>query len=338
MAAEARLLAAHEDTTAPIADRRAIAAAIARPVPGTPRLSPDQAHAATTLAGSGRRLDALVVPAGTGKTRTLYALGAAWELTHGPGSVVALAPSATAAAQLALSPRIGADTGQVDPRIRSRHRAAGLVAVPRGPTGPGRRAAMAATDHLDRIAAQAAAAGAKVVLIGDHCQLGAVDAGGAFALLAGEGHAVELDQLHRFSEDWEAAATRQLRIVDPACLDAYSAYHRLHDGPTEAVTEAAYRVWEANLASGRHSLLLAADTATVAGLNARARAYRVRAGTVRAEAKCACTTAARPGSETWCSPAATSAACTGRTADMSATATVGKSTPSIPTALSRLSL
>jgi ATP-dependent exoDNAse (exonuclease V) alpha subunit len=54
----------------------------------------------------------------------------------------------------------------------------------------------------------------------------------------------------------------------------------VHDGPTEAVTEAAYRAWAADLACSRHSLLLAADTATVAGLNARARADRVRAGMV----------------------------------------------------------
>jgi ATP-dependent exoDNAse (exonuclease V) alpha subunit len=198
--------------------------------------------------------------------------------------VIALAPSAAAAAQLALSLRIGADTvakwiHASDPATAGsdpwRFRAGQLVLID--------EAAMASTNHLDRIASQATAAGAKVVLIGDHCQLGAVDAGGAFALLAGEGHAVELDQLHRFTEDWESAATRQLRVGDPTCLDAYANHDRLHDGPAEAMAETAYRAWAADLSVGRHSLLLAADNATVSTLNARARADQVRNGTVHTD-------------------------------------------------------
>jgi ATP-dependent exoDNAse (exonuclease V) alpha subunit len=190
--------------------------------------------------------------------------------------VIALAPSAAAAAQLALSLRIGADTvakwiHASDPATAGsdpwRFRAGQLVLID--------EAAMASTNHLDRIASQATAAGAKVVLIGDHCQLGAVDAGGAFA--------VELDQLHRFTEDWESAATRQLRVGDPTCLDAYANHDRLHDGPAEAMAETAYRAWAADLSVGRHSLLLAADNATVSTLNARARADQVRNGTVHTD-------------------------------------------------------
>ena len=257
-------------------------------MPGTARLSLDQARAATEIATSGRRLDVLVGPAGTGKTRTLFALRAAWELTHGPGSVIGLAPSATAAAQLALSLRIPADTvakwiHEADPATAGgnpwRFRAGQLVLVD--------EAAMAPTDHLDRLVSQAAAAGAKVVLVGDHCQLGAVEAGGAFALLAGEGHAVELDQLHRFTEDWEAAATRQLRVGDTACLEVYAAHGRLRDGSSEAMLEAAYRAWAGDLAAGRHSLLLAAHHGTVTALNQRARADRIRAGHVQPDAEVA---------------------------------------------------
>jgi conjugative relaxase-like TrwC/TraI family protein len=65
------------------------------------RLGLDQALAVEQVATSGRVLDVLVGPAGTGKTTTLSALRAAWEAEHGAGSVVGLAPSAAAAEVLA---------------------------------------------------------------------------------------------------------------------------------------------------------------------------------------------------------------------------------------------
>ncbi|MGQ0845096.1 MAG: MobF family relaxase [Sporichthyaceae bacterium] len=281
LAAEARLLSAHADTTAPSTDAAPIHAAAARPMPGAPKFSPDQATAAATIADSKRRVDLLLGPAGTGKTRTLFALRAAWEREHGSGSVIGLAPSATAAAQLAASLRIGADTlakwhHQSDPDTAVgnpwRLRTAQLVLVD--------EAAMATTAQLDALVAQAATAGAKVVLVGDHHQLGAVEAGGAFALLAGEGHAVELDRLHRFTEHWEAEASRALRVGRPEALDAYATHGRIDDGPTEVMIEAAYRAWAADTAAGRNSLLLAHDRDTVATLNRRARTDRVRAGIV----------------------------------------------------------
>lgn len=298
LAAEARLLAAHEDIGAPIADAATILAAAARPMPGAPKLSADQARAAAEIAASARRVDVLVGPAGTGKTRALFALRAAWEHAHGAGSVIGLAPSATAAAELAASLRIGADTlakwiHESDPAAATgepwRLRPGQLVLLD--------EAAMAGTDHLDRLVAQANAAGAKLVLVGDHCQLGAVDAGGMFALLAGEGHAVELDQLHRFTEDWEGAATRRLRVGDPVALDAYAVHGRLHDGPAEAMTERAYRGWAADLAAGQASLLLAHDRDTVTALNARARSDRIRSGLVDTSTEIALRdgTAAGPG-------------------------------------------
>ena len=51
--------------------------------------------------GSGRGVEVLVGPAGSGKTTTLRAVRRAWEQAHGSASVVGLAPSATAARELA---------------------------------------------------------------------------------------------------------------------------------------------------------------------------------------------------------------------------------------------
>ncbi|MGH9057821.1 MAG: AAA family ATPase [Acidimicrobiales bacterium] len=65
------------------------------------RVSIDQAIAVDRIATSGRLLDVLIGPAGTGKSQTMRTLRALWEAEHGPGSVIGLAPSAAAAEVLA---------------------------------------------------------------------------------------------------------------------------------------------------------------------------------------------------------------------------------------------
>lgn len=64
-------------------------------------LSPEQRSAIAAIATSGRALDVLVGPAGTGKTTTLGGLRQAWEQHHGAGTVVGVAPSSVAAEVLA---------------------------------------------------------------------------------------------------------------------------------------------------------------------------------------------------------------------------------------------
>lgn len=60
----------------------------------------DQAAAARHVLGSGRRLDVVVGPAGTGKTHTTAAIAEAWKAEHG-GPVLGLALSQNAAHVLA---------------------------------------------------------------------------------------------------------------------------------------------------------------------------------------------------------------------------------------------
>jgi conjugative relaxase-like TrwC/TraI family protein len=296
--AEARLIAATTDLTAP-ALPAAVLEPLARPMPGQ-RLSPDQHAAITGIATSTRRLDVLIGPAGTGKTRTLAVLTRAWMHAHGPDSVVGLAPSATAAAQLAASLQIGCENtakwlhdhpepvtdpiaetlaGRASAQVNTRAgsmRAGMLVIVD--------EASLACTAHLDALLEHAAAAGAKLLLVGDHHQLGAVEAGGAFALLADtateSGTAHTLDALWRFTNRWEADATRALRTGDPATIGTYAEHGRLRDGDTDTMTEAAYRAWCDDLAAGQSSLLIAPDRDTVSALNLRARTDRLAAGQV----------------------------------------------------------
>ncbi len=93
----------------PVASMGIVASVTATVLPGRDhRLSLDQALAVEQIATSGRSLDVLVGPAGTGKSTTMAGLRAVWEAEHGAGSVLGLAPSAAAAEVLA--DELGIDT------------------------------------------------------------------------------------------------------------------------------------------------------------------------------------------------------------------------------------
>jgi conjugative relaxase-like TrwC/TraI family protein len=282
-------------------------------------LSPDQRWAVVDIATSGRPVDVLVGPAGTGKTLTLAALRRAWERRFGHGSVIGLAPSAAAAGELSAALGLRCETTAkwlwetAGPGAKARdaaiserqqrfyaarangdraaqHHAATALRIlteeqHRWRLLPGQlvivdEAAMSGTVDLAQLATQARRVGAKLLLVGDHRQLGAVPAGGAFGLLARRGKTVALEGLWRFQHRWEAQATRQLRNGDPACIETYHKHGRINDGDHDAMLDAAHAAWAADRAAGRTSLLVAADNATVTDLNERARTALVTADQV----------------------------------------------------------
>ena len=107
--AEARLLEAGRQVGGPAASMGTVVAVTGANLPGRDcPLTIDQALAVEQIATSGRRLDVLVGPAGTGKSTTMAGLRAVWEAEHGAGSVLGLAPSAAAAEVLAEE--LGTDT------------------------------------------------------------------------------------------------------------------------------------------------------------------------------------------------------------------------------------
>lgn len=113
-------------------------------------------------------------------------------------------------------------------------------------------ASLAGTHTLHRIAAAAAVAGAKVLLVGDPAQLAAIDAGGAFTLLAqGSRRRGRADRCPPLPPALGSAATLQLRDGNPAVLDAYSQHGRLRDGDAEQMLDAAYTAWRNDLAVGK---------------------------------------------------------------------------------------
>lgn len=315
--AEARLLDAARDTTAPTAP--VLDEALRAPVAAGGRLAADQADAVRAIAGSGRLVDLLVGPAGSGKTTTLSALRTAWERHHGRGTVIGLAPSATAAANLAGALGISCENTakwlheSTGPGAAHRAGVIDQFSALRAHTRPGdltrlrtidsalasyRRqqqhwtlrpgqllvvdeASLAGTLALDELTRQAASSRAKVLLVGDHAQLSAVAAGGAFGLLADRTGGARLHTLWRFTHPWEATATTAVRDGNPRVLELYDEAGRIHAGPGESMLEEAYIAWCADQTAGYTTVLIAPDTATVTALNTRAHNDRVQDGLVR---------------------------------------------------------
>ena len=237
---------AHQGLTGPRVDR--IPRAVERPSVPTVgvTVSVEQADAVEAIASSGRVLDLLVGPAGTGKSTTMAALREVWEAAYGPGSVLGLAPSAAAADVLAEAVGIptentakwlheaarqrgrtidldiaqtryrqaraaGADPDTLD-QIRAQV-AAVQGEVSRWQNHPGQlviidEASLAGTLDLANLTARAIDAGAKVLLVGDPHQLSPVPAGGAFRLLIA-------DRAETTPEDPAPELTRAHRFSDP---------------------------------------------------------------------------------------------------------------------------
>jgi conjugative relaxase-like TrwC/TraI family protein len=273
----------------------------------------DQAVAVEKIATSGRRLDVLVGPAGTGKSTTMAGLRATWEAEHGAGSVIGLAPSAAAAEVVGDELGIDAENtakwlyehrrnrdrretlAQVHHRLQAhpgssklREQADRLTTeIARWGLRAGQllivdEASLAGTFALDELAATSSEAGAKLLLVGDPYQLSAVEAGGMFrALVADRADVVpELADIRRFRSGWEKAASVELRVGDERAINAYETHGRVTGGDRDDLLDRLYHAWKTDVEAGKSSLMIAADAATVRELNQRARADRIATGAV----------------------------------------------------------
>ena len=284
LAAEDRLLDLSRSTDGPALDPANAARIAGSPDERGRVLSADQRGVVERIATSGRIVDVLVGPAGAGKTLALGMLRQAWEAEHGSGSVIGLAQSATAADVLGSDLGIGTENTAKwlyeHAHGRWDLRAGQLVIVD--------EASLAGTMLLDQLTAHAAAVGAKVLLAGDPAQLAAVDAGGAFGLLVRDrnntdGGAPELADIRRFVNEWEKAASLRLRRGDTEVIDLYDEHGRVVGGDHDTMLDTAYHAWQADVAAGRSSILIAETSDTVTPLNQRARADRILAGQVAVE-------------------------------------------------------
>ncbi|MFC0080932.1 MobF family relaxase [Aciditerrimonas ferrireducens] len=240
-------------------------------------LGADQAAAIVRLADPSRPLDALIGPAGSGKTTALRRLADAFE--DAGRQVHVLAPTAVAAKTLGDA---------LDAEHRTLH--AALLAWRDGRDLPEEgdlvlvdEASMASTPMLLEVAEAAVRRGALVRLVGDPAQLKAVGAGGGLDLVAQATGAPELTELRRFTQPWEAAATLGLRRGDPKALDAYFEHERVRAWSSPSVEHELLDAWWSSPAGRDRTLMVASDNETVTRLNRLARSRLLEHGAVQPE-------------------------------------------------------
>jgi AAA domain len=253
-------------------------------------LGGDQAAAVRGVLTSGAAVESLVGPAGTGKSFVVGAIAKAWQdscLWDGARRrVVGLATSQIATEVLAgegVEARNVARWLATQQRIADGHPAADdlpwrlntgdLVVVD--------ESAMTTTADLAAIHARVHAAGAKLLLTGDHRQLAAVGAGGGMDLIAGTGPCYELAEARRFTHRWERQTSLRLREGDAGALGAYHRHGRLVDaGTIEQAERSAARGWLADTLTGKQSQLVVDTNEQAARISAQLRAELVRLGRV----------------------------------------------------------
>ena len=206
-------------------------------------------------------------PAGSGKTEMLGRVAEA----VGHEQVLAVAPTATAAANLGEALDVGAETAALAAIADDRVPQGGWVIVD--------EAGQLDTRTLAALAGRAARAWARMILVGDTAQQGAVGAGGVFHALSGRSDLVPaavLYQLWRFADRDEARATIGLRQGETAALDYHATRGRVHDTTEAELADFAADWWEER--RGQSTIITAPTLSLVREINTEIAARRRRAG------------------------------------------------------------
>jgi conjugative relaxase-like TrwC/TraI family protein len=240
-------------------------------------LSAEQRHAASEICGSGRGAELIVGVAGAGKTTMLQVVAAAYE---GSGcQVIGAATSGQAARTLGREADVSGARTLASLLWRLDH---GRLALDERTVVILDEAGMTEDAHLVGLVARVEAAGAKLVIVGDHHQLGSVGPGGALNALVGRhGDAVHRLVYNRRQRDpGERRMLAELRDGNVADAVAwYQAQGRIHPaGDRDEMIQDAVDAWAADIAAGHETGLYAWRRANVAALNTKAREWMQGSG------------------------------------------------------------
>ena len=183
-------------------------------------LRPDQQRLVFALLTSGRGVDVVTGSAGSGKTAALQMATIGWERYGRQVAGTAVAALTAQGLQHATgAPSVSLARLLHDP---DRH-------VPIGGVLLVDEAGMVGTRTMNRLIEQTAQRQCKLVLVGDPQQLPELEAGGLFAALARQPHALELSGHHRQTEAWERHALAALRAGRAGeALELFDQHRRLH--------------------------------------------------------------------------------------------------------------
>jgi len=232
-------------------------------------LTDGQRRAVSGIAGSGHGVDLVVGVAGAGKTTTLDVVRMSYEAEG--YTVLGTATSGQAARTLGREANMASST-LASLLWRLDHNQARLDA---GTVVILDEAGMTDDPDMLRILTAAENAGAKVVMVGDDRQLGAVGPGGGLRALAARHRSGVwvLDENVRQADPTERVALEQLRAGDAArAVDWMAAHGRIAVGADRPDTIAAMvTAWAADLDAGHDSMMLAWRRTNVDALNRAAR-------------------------------------------------------------------
>lgn len=242
------------------------------------RFTPGQQAAVRAVCEGGHRMDLICGVAGSGKTTALTAIREAYEAD---GWQVRGTSTSGAAART-----LQQEAGMPSNTIRSL-----LWQVDHGRLTFDDRtllvldeAGMTSDRHMLRLLRAAEHGGSRIVMVGDHRQLPAVDMGGGFEALQRR----HPDAVHDLSDNVRQvdveerqvlAELRAGRVADAVAW--YAAHDRLSVSPTgwEAVG-AAVAAWAVDVADGKDAAMFAWTRAHVRALNEAARVSQIDAGRV----------------------------------------------------------
>ena len=258
---------------APAVNEAAVEAAIAAAEASLgAQLSEEQRSAVLAICTSGRGAELVEGVAGAGKTTMLKVVAAAF--AEAGCDVIGTATSGQAARNLSNKADIGESRTLASLIWRLDHHQLALTehaVVILDEVGM--------TDDVDlvRLAAHVEAAGAKLILLGDHRQLGPVGPGGALgALVSRHPSAVHhLMENRRQQDPKERQALAALRDGEVAeAISFYVGHDRIHATADRAdALQAVVDAWAADVADGHRTGLYAWRRASVAELNSLARSW-----------------------------------------------------------------
>jgi len=260
-----------------------------------PSLSDEQRSMVSTLTTSPAGVMVVVGHAGAGKTFALDTARSAWEAAG--RTVIGTALAARAAAELQAGAGIPSVT--VDRLLADLERPGPLAGLVPGTVVVVDEAGMLGTRKLARLAAHAEHYRAALVLVGDPRQLPEVEAGGAFAKLAGRLPTIELADNRRQAQAWERAALAELRSGPLAsALGAYEQAGRIVVGAqADELRDAMVDAWWASVPTGATHILhqahqgrarLSFRQIVARKRSAGNRGWRRRATRARAHGRCPC--------------------------------------------------
>jgi conjugative relaxase-like TrwC/TraI family protein len=272
---EEQILAAAKRTVPQLVNREQALGAVERT-----GLTAEQRDAVAMMLTAAAATTVLVAPAGAGKSHTMAEFARLWTTFTGR-RVIGLTTSTNAARVLqheglAESYNIAEFLGKIEGADELRR----PVPLYQDDVLVLDEASQLATADLAMIGEAARQSGARVIATGDTAQLGAVEAGGMFRLLAQEVPAAQLHEVRRFEAQWERQVSIRLRDGDLAAAAVYDRHGRIRGADQETACDRAAAMWLGDHLRGKSVLLLAGSNAEAADLARRVQAKLTQMGSV----------------------------------------------------------